>query len=600
MSHYFLAINSDPTPLRSILLCYPYLCKGVELQAVYERLIKFSGSADAELSSLALSAAQEYLKMDIDVNFIFAMKKLLNQISYCFEKGFETVLHSVSPLCKIMDVWQTVTTQEGRTSCIEASTWADIRTEVEGLFLMLIIYNDPLLMTKAMFIGDIIKKPAFVNLEEGAKRPYIIDQFAGCNPGESSWDRALTELLGPKRNSKFEPVFSLVFGRLVPMCDTSNPMWENALRFLLLCCRVTKDGNDSESTRFLAEMMSRYFSAQTPLTGIPSVFSDIIPEMNESCYSVILVAVETEREKELTDSSGKRKKLGPFYQRENVILIYSRVIQSLTPKGYARNAIFRKSYSQAIKYWIEESAAVNEMSIASKSCIVRVLEKFVYLEGVLLNDYDSEISNPVFSLSIFGLIAGFVKSYPAQVPQGSTKEALDEYSTSLSKALATLVEYATFDDGILSETVSPTIIVTGLIGPNTIGNAVSALKTLIYKTPDSIREYVTKTFALSSKSSGACIYLRAILEEFCGDNFEFWIEKFPFKSMVAFSLIHLSSNFDVKSYLITVEFINMLFSQRAKDYREGYDNPSISVSPVYPSFSSSSSSVLSRVGFSKL
>lgn len=595
-------ITSEPTPLRNIILCYPYLCKGVERKVIYEKFIRFSGSPDNELSSLSISAALEYLKMDLDNNFVTAVKKLLNQITYCFEKGLETVLHFVSPLCKILDVWQSVTTQENRTSCIEYSAWKEIRTEIESLFLMLVVYDDPLLVTKAMFLGEIIKKPAFVSLEEGKSRPYIVDQFKDCNHGEPSWDLALTNMLGSHRNPKLDPIFSLVFSRLVPMCNTSNPMWKNALRFLLLCCKVTKDGSDSDSTRFLAEMMSRFFSCQTALTGIPAVFSDIIPEMNETCYSVILMAVETEQKKELMDNSGKKKKLGPFYQRENVILIYSRVIQSLTPEGYAMNAIFRKSYSQAIKYWIEEANIVNEMGIPSKICIARILERFVFLEGVLLDEYDSEISNPAFSQSIFCLISDFVNSYQAQSRSSVDVDdkALSEYSTTLSKALTTLVEYATFDEGILAGTVSPVIIAAGLIGSDSTNEAVSALKTLIYKTPDSIREYVNKTFNLSDKSAGACIYLRAILEEFCGENFEFWIERFPFKSMVAFALIHLSSNFDVKAYRITVEFINMLFSQDIAGYREGYDNPSISLSTIYPSFSSSSSSVLSRIGFSKL
>lgn len=598
MSHYFMYLSEESTPLRNVLLCYPYLCKGIERQAVYERLIKFSGSSDNELSTLSISAAQEYLKMDLDVNFVFAIKKLLNQITYCFEKDFETIMHCITPLCKFMDIWQTITTQEDRTPCIEYSTWSGIRTEIESLFLMLIIYGEPLIMTKAMFIGDIIKKPAFLKLEEGNDRPYIADQFKDCNPGDDSCKAALAKLLGPSRDPSFNPILNNVFTHLVPMCDTSKPMWKNALRFLLLYCKITKDGSDSESARFLAEMMSRYFSSQPTLNGIPAVFSETIPEMNESCYSVILVAVETEREKELTDNSGKKKKLGPFYQRENVILMYSKIIQSLTPEGYAMKAIFRKSYSQAIKYWIEENAAVNEMSITSKISIVRILERFVFLEGVLLDKYDSEISNPVFSLSIFGIIAGFVNSYSTSGPDSPS--VLREYSSSLSKALATLVEYASFDEGVLSETVSPTIIVTGLIGLHTVNDAVSALKTLIYKTPDRIREYVIKSFNLSGKTSGAYIYLRAILEQFCGENFDFWIEKFPFKSMVAFALIHLASSFDLKSYHIVVEFINMLFSQKARDYREGYDNPSISVSPVYPIFSSTSSSVLARVGFTKL
>ena len=595
MSHYFVGITQDQTPLRNILLCYPFFCKGVERHKVFEKLTTFMGSSDAELSNMSFNAAQEYLKMDLDNNFVYASRRLLNQIVYSFESGFEAVLSFVSPLCKILDIWQSMTSQDRRRSYIEPSSWSEIRTGIEGLFLTLTVYNEPLLLAKALFLGDIIKKPAFVQLEDDPERPYIIDQFKGCDPGEPSWASAVDKFLKSDRDPRFDTVLSWAFNHLTSMCNTSVSVWKSAIRFLLLSCKVTKDGTDSASTRFIAEMMSRYFS--TPMqNGIPTVFSETIPEMDESCYSVILMAIETEREKESTDSgsngssSAKRKRLGPFFLQDNVVLIYSKVIQSLTPDGYAKNIMFRESYSRAIKYWIEEGKAVNSMSVLFKTCVVTVVERFVFLEGVLLEEYDSEISNQVFSLGIFGLISRLVSSY-----KPSDKEP-EQYGTFIVKALTTLVTYASFDEKNLISTVAPLVVAAGAIDQQL---AVAALKTLMYRVPDSIRDYVVKTFKLSGSPSEQSIYLKAALDEFCGQHFEFWLTKFSFRSMVAFALVHLSSGLNGSAYLSLVGFINMLFSPMVKEHREGYDDPCISLSPISPA-GTTCSSMLSKINFSKL
>ncbi|KAH3763204.1 hypothetical protein Pelo_4982 [Pelomyxa schiedti] len=566
MQRHFEDLSNGITLSMNILLCFPNLCQPEIRDKCLPNICKYLSEGSPDVSSMAHSAVVRFMTMDPSKHLPTVVWLLVRGMQPIVSRTAEEILQFIKPLCSLLDMWQNHMQSNNLTASIPIEAWVDLRACLEGLCLLLFCYNEPVVWTKALFLLDLLTKPAFVEIETGSScEGHFSPSFRGVDTSAAVWFQNLSDFLRTKGGT------CEAYGRAVSWCwDTLNssktwlsgqvPHWKNLLRFMLLSTRVKTENDPGQI--FMKDIVTHYF------TGTPDMefaISDSIPEIHPSCMGAVMSAI-MDQEKQQRDSS-KRKRKEQFYHQEPVITLHSRIMSSLPRDVYSTTPVIREAFRAIVLFWNTNPTGLENHHYTLKCQIAGCIEKFIRNEGEFFLRLSGDstatfpIRDPEFSTTMF---LNLKRLLGVQSGAGGSKSSTFEQS--VVKTVALLIQFCEFSPEFFKTKIYPFLLEALDLGPHMQEDVMSTLVFLLQRCTEFAETFVERSFSNFPpvgeppdllKMMSPLVHMQALVKNF-SNLFDYWASLWTPAKMACLTMFHMAVNPCVDAQKSAIEFANFL------------------------------------------
>lgn len=577
LRQYFLDVSPQPACARAVLLCFPRLCRpDARARVLTERALPLAATADADTLNLVATAVLHYVAADPHACLLAGTRKLLDILFATVDLALGPVLKCVTVLCKLLDAWQEKQQgemsgeqsgqdgeeeeqeeeEEGCTQTVlDREAWRPLREHLEGLFLVLVLFDEPEVWMKALFLGDTLAKPAFQRLE-AAPRPCVVEQFRGVDTTPAAWRANITRFAQTFAQEGYGPLVEWTWFKLRSLATPRVAHWRNNLRFLLVATRVPDTIASSSTTSqeeqpagcmFLQQVTARYFAPNSADDSAPVLLATL-PDMDQGCLAPIVAAVEDERARFHAAGADRHRKALPFYQQEGAMALYAGVLAQMAPATYRASTSVRTAYRALVDYVVKNYGSIATHPPLFRAHVAQVLGRFYELEGAWVvrcesaatsssskeagmgDDSDdwrhSKVRDTALSRTVLEVLKALLEA-------GRPSEAgAEEAERTVVEAMGAVVEH-----GALSATYAATTLVSMLCGcagrgPHVEAAVVDALAGALHRAPETlVALFVARSFEFATP-----LFVEAVARCAAAD-LDWWLAHCAMVRTVCFALV---------------------------------------------------------------
>eukprot|EP01117_Protostelium_nocturnum_P005277 TRINITY_DN1925_c0_g1_i2.p1 TRINITY_DN1925_c0_g1~~TRINITY_DN1925_c0_g1_i2.p1 ORF type:complete len:2091 (+),score=477.46 TRINITY_DN1925_c0_g1_i2:1718-7990(+) len=558
----FNIYNGEQNSLQQVFFCFPSVSvQDARRQEVAKKVAVIAVSKTEDISSLAVTAMQEFVKLSPDENLELlvnaTMEYVNEQMALPWLGNGNSVLLALKNLCVYLQFY--LDAIGGRNSSLSPAVWNEMRSKLEMFCLVCLLHKDPQVWAKTIILLDLMDSPVFKRIEtpeQIAEKPFLSEAQSLRTKVDMSTDRTWFPGWKPflDEAQKYKLVVVTVWTWTYDNWRKGASLWKNKMRYLAMFSQMLSLPQRFKLEKFCDSLVNPVldvaFGSPSPdsIEAYNAILETVV-DMDPGTLPLLVQTLEIEEGKRTVQ---KKKKKADAYLTESVIKFLEQVMQNLTPEVYDSSTELRAVIHYVIPLWIEHWSKVPSTSSkvdtsALKTSVVNSVTSYVYLEGTSTHpteDPQISLTTSKYIKQIFSFLSNLL----------SEKSKNPNLEDAILKTIVKLVQFANLKEEFLENKLYSFIASFLELGSHTALNVALALSTCLSFHYDSQLEHYIKMSMSSSEL--AQLYLNALSLNLIQDT-EKWIRICPPSKWLFVTLFHQFSS-DLKMRALATDIANLL------------------------------------------